>query len=512
MSALTNLTNATGDTDEALKRLTLAQDLARGTGMSLEQASKLLGKTSDENTATLARYGIQLGENATAQDVMNEVDARFGGQAAAFAESDAGKWAQLQLQMTELQETIGGMLIPAFTFLATAMGTIMTAMEPVTSFIEANIKPIMIGLAAAITVIVIPAFIAWAAAAGAAALATIVAMAPIIAIAAAVGIAVAALYLAWSTNFLGIRDITMQVIDFVGPYISTALAAIQAVFDTVWPYIQTATDIAFQAISLYVTTYIGIVQSIIETVLPIIQGVFQTVWPIVQAAVETAMNGVVAAANLINDVYNTVSTVLGQIQSAFQTIWDACKLAVETAMSAIQTAAGKISGVYTTISTTLNNIKTVFTTTWDAIVSLVREKVEAVITAVTSAARRLYDAGASLVQNLIDGITSKIGALTEKIGELADKLKIEVPGFSPVDEAGYEQGRMFADEFAKGISDGTSRFVAPALGGVGSTVAGGGGGGSNSSAGRNGSAGRSLEDRLERAIERGMRRALSGAT
>jgi phage-related protein len=404
------------------------------------------------------------------------------------------------------------MLIPAFSFLASTFSTIMTAMEPVTSFIEANLKPIMIGLAAAIMVVVIPAFVAWAAAAGAAALATIVAMAPIIAVAAAVGIAVAALYLAWSTNFLGIRDITMQVIDFVGPYISTALAAIQAVFDTVWPYIQTATDIAFQAISLYVTTYIGIVQSIIETVLPIIQSVFQTVWPIVQSAVESAMNGVVTAANLINDVYSTVSSVLATIQSAFETAWDAARLAVETAMGLVVSAADKINDVYTTISGVLDNIEQAFTDAWDNIVGTVEDQVQAAIDAVTNVASQMYSAGASLVQNLIDGIQSKIGALANKIGELADKLKIDVPGFSPVDEAGYEQGRMFADQFAKGISDGTSRFVAPALGGVGSTVANGGGVQSSGSSSRNGAAGRSLEDRLERAIERGMRRALSGAT
>lgn len=73
--------------------------------------------------------------------------------------------------------------------------------------------------AVALTVLV-PAFIAWAAAAGAAALATIVAMAPVLLAVGAVALAAFALHEAWENNFLGIRDIAQAAGDFLGPLLA----------------------------------------------------------------------------------------------------------------------------------------------------------------------------------------------------------------------------------------------------------------------------------------------------
>ena len=100
------LTATTGDADEAMRRIGIAQDLARGTGMDLVTASKLVGRVNDENVNVLSRYGIQVDKNATAQDLLNAVDGKFGGQAATFAASDAGKMAIMTDKVGELQEQL----------------------------------------------------------------------------------------------------------------------------------------------------------------------------------------------------------------------------------------------------------------------------------------------------------------------------------------------------------------------------------------------------------------------
>lgn len=88
--------------------------------------------------------------------------------------------------------------------------TFIGAAQSVASFIADNFGPIMAGalgvLAATLYTVVIPAFTAWAAGALAAATATMIALAPIVIPIAAIGAAVAALYVAWDTNFLGIKD------------------------------------------------------------------------------------------------------------------------------------------------------------------------------------------------------------------------------------------------------------------------------------------------------------------
>lgn len=116
--AMSMLVAQTGSADEAMRRLPIATDLARGAGMDLVTASKLLGKVTDENVNVLKRYGITVKEGADASDVLAEVQQRFGGQAATFAETATGKWQIFNNQVDNLKEDIGGALLPVFSGLA----------------------------------------------------------------------------------------------------------------------------------------------------------------------------------------------------------------------------------------------------------------------------------------------------------------------------------------------------------------------------------------------------------
>lgn len=194
-SGLAILTAQTSDTDEAMRRLSLAEDLARGTGLDLETASRLLGKVTDENVNVLKRYGISVTASGnsnkeatkalddqiaklqsqaaqydlnvraqalhgtltdaqkkkidatklsydqqiqslknqkvaldastsstagaiTEEDLFAAVNAKFNGQAQAFADTTAGKMARFKDQMSELKESIGYAVLPAMTALA----------------------------------------------------------------------------------------------------------------------------------------------------------------------------------------------------------------------------------------------------------------------------------------------------------------------------------------------------------------------------------------------------------
>ena len=132
------------------------------------------------------------------------------------------------------------------------------ALQAIGSFISNNIKPIMAGLAAIIVAVVVPAFIAWATAAIASATATIVALAPVLIPLALLGAAVALLYAAWDSNFLGIRDVLIDVWqnyllpaftavkDWLSVFIPAAIAVVSSFWSNtllpalsaVWSFIQ----------------------------------------------------------------------------------------------------------------------------------------------------------------------------------------------------------------------------------------------------------------------------------
>lgn len=124
--SLSALTAATGDVDEAIRRQEIAMDLARGTGLDLATASKLVGKVSEENTQVLKRYGIELKEGATEQEALAEIQAKFAGQSEAFAETSTAKWEIFNNQMDNIKETIGTALLPVVTTLGEELGDFLT--------------------------------------------------------------------------------------------------------------------------------------------------------------------------------------------------------------------------------------------------------------------------------------------------------------------------------------------------------------------------------------------------
>lgn len=106
---------ATGDSEEALSRQQLAMDLARGANIPLADASKLLGKVTDDNLQVFKKLGITLPDVANEADVLAAVQAKFAGQADAYANSTAGQFEQAKIAFGEVQESIGYALLPALT-------------------------------------------------------------------------------------------------------------------------------------------------------------------------------------------------------------------------------------------------------------------------------------------------------------------------------------------------------------------------------------------------------------
>lgn len=113
--SFTSLVRTTGDVNEALKLNALAADLARGKNMSLEAASKVIGKVAAGNTGALGRLGITLEKGATATEALAEVQRRFKGQAEAYGSSAAGAQDKFKVALENLMEAVGKHVLPLLT-------------------------------------------------------------------------------------------------------------------------------------------------------------------------------------------------------------------------------------------------------------------------------------------------------------------------------------------------------------------------------------------------------------
>lgn len=121
--ALSLLVAETGDVGEAMNRLPIAADFARGANLDLATSAKLLGKVTDDTVNVLGRYGIHVQKGADATEVLALVQQKFSGQAATFADTAAGKMQVFSTQMENLKEKMGTLLLPIIGDLASKATT-----------------------------------------------------------------------------------------------------------------------------------------------------------------------------------------------------------------------------------------------------------------------------------------------------------------------------------------------------------------------------------------------------
>lgn len=115
-NAMGRLTLSTNDVKKSQELLTLALDISKARGLSLETVSNALGKAYDGQTTSLGKLGIGLSSAELKGKSFNEVQGRlnelFSGAAAKNAETYQGRIDRLKQAFEETKETIGYALLP----------------------------------------------------------------------------------------------------------------------------------------------------------------------------------------------------------------------------------------------------------------------------------------------------------------------------------------------------------------------------------------------------------------
>lgn len=103
----------TGDVEEALRRNALAADVARARYIDLEQAAQIVNKASLGQSGALRRLGIDVDKNASATELLTELQRQFGGAAEKAANDAALAQDRLRIATENLYESLGTLLLPA---------------------------------------------------------------------------------------------------------------------------------------------------------------------------------------------------------------------------------------------------------------------------------------------------------------------------------------------------------------------------------------------------------------
>ena len=133
--AFANLVRATGNVTEAQELMTLALDVAAGTGKDLEGVTEALQEAFQGEVGPLKELDKSLTSviesGADTDEVMAQLAETFGGAAAANTETVAGRFELMQIQIQNAQESIGMALLPI-------LEKLLPVLEDVATFIGEN--------------------------------------------------------------------------------------------------------------------------------------------------------------------------------------------------------------------------------------------------------------------------------------------------------------------------------------------------------------------------------------
>lgn len=137
--------------EEGLKQaLPQVQNLAAALGMDLEQAAQLVGKSIGSSTNALSRYGIEIdtaaSESEKLEQVVGQLNERFGGTAEALASTTGGAFEQYKNAVGDLKEVLGEGFANALAPIARSIADFLTNNMDTIKAVFSNI-PELLGIA-----------------------------------------------------------------------------------------------------------------------------------------------------------------------------------------------------------------------------------------------------------------------------------------------------------------------------------------------------------------------------
>lgn len=208
-------------------------------------------------------------------------------------------------------------------------------------------------------------------------------------------------------------------------------ATIQVVFSTAMAVIQGVVSVALTAIRAWWDTWGSAVMALVKVAWAAIKATFQSTLSTIQAVVKLVMN----------QIQTVIKTVMGVIQGVIKVITGAIKGDWSQVWNGIKQITSSI----------LNGIKDTFSNVLSAAASIVSGKIDAIKGFFKSIGDiNLVDIGKNIIQGLINGISSMIGAVGKAISGVVNTIKDKVTGLLGI----HSPSRWFRDEIGKMIPPG----------------------------------------------------------
>lgn len=444
----TNIKNGVGKGNDVFNQTTqIMADMATAMGSDPKSSAIQLGKALNDpikGVSALSKVGVSFtegqknvikslvesGDTMGAQKViLKELNKEFGGSAKAAGETTAGQFKHFKDMVDGAFESIVKTAIPVLlklaNFLTTNMPKALQAAQPYVDKLKsvfASLTPVfttvfdflrnnktVVAAFAGTILLIVGAFTA---------LNAVMAINPISIVVIALAALVGGLVYAYK-NVEGFRNVVNQA----------------------WAAIKAATLNALPQIQATVQSVMANIRSIITSVVKIITVIWRVFGDDLKGYAQRALSAVMlvirGGLKVIQGIFKTVSSVL---KGDWSGAWDGIKQIVSGAFSIIKGLVKQgTNAAVTVMSLAWTALKTVASKAFEALKGVVEDKLRDVVTkvrnikdaisgAMSGLGSLLYNAGAEIIQGLINGIESKINAVKDKLKTLTNLIpKVKGP-------------------------------------------------------------------------------------
>lgn len=240
----------------------------------------------------------------------------------------------------------------------------------------------------------------------------------------------------WQGLWNGFMAVISAVWNFIGPYIMAAVNAVVSFLVSAWTAVSSTTSAVWNAIS----------------------GFISSVWTTIRNAIIVAASTVINwLLNAWNSVRSTTSSVWNAISNVISSVWNAI---VGIIRGAVQTVANVINGISVIVGRVgafFGQLKGAAEGGVGSLLAFVGQIPGRVLSGLGNLASLLYDSGRKIIQGLVDGIKSMIGAVGDAVGSVMSKARNLLP-FSPAKEGPFSgkgwtlySGQSIVEALATGI-------------------------------------------------------------
>lgn len=217
-----------------------------------------------------------------------------------------------------------------------------------------------------------------------------------------------------SSVWNGIKSVISSVWNGIKSFVSSAVSRVKSVITSGWNTIKSLTSSVWNGIKSLIRSVWNGIKSFISSAVSRVRSVITSGWNRIKSLTSSVWNGI---KNLIRSTWNTIKSLIRSAISAVRSVissgWNRVKSLTSSAFNRMKSI----------VSNAWSKIRSAVSNGISRVVGYVRRLPGKIKSALGNLGSLLKSAGKAVIQGLINGITSKVGALKGKLNGITGKMK-----------------------------------------------------------------------------------------